>query len=116
MSETITSTEGASRRITAEVTSWPDVEAGFGKRGEYGFRVGGHEIGHLHGDRSAHLFFPKQLWRELHDEGRIEPHPVFPDREGPASRQITSDADVDDVIALMRLNYERLAVRQVVTD
>ena len=39
---------------------------------------------------------------------RIEPHPVFPDRQGPAARRIEDDADVRDVIELMRLNYARL--------
>lgn len=48
-------TRTASERITEEVTSWPGVEAEFGARGEFGFRVGRREIGHLHGDRVAHF-------------------------------------------------------------
>ncbi len=63
--------------------SWPGVEAGWGRRGEFAFRVGRREIGHLHGDHAAHFFFPKGLWLELMRAGRIGPHPVFPDREGP---------------------------------
>jgi hypothetical protein len=98
----------ASERITEEVESWPGVESGHGRRGEFAFKVGGREIGHLHGDRSAHFFFPKETWTQLIDERRVEPHPVFPDREGPAARRIEDDGDVSDVIALMRLNYERL--------
>ena len=98
----------ASERIAEEVESWPGIESGHGRRGEFAFRVEGREIGHLHGDRSAHFFFPKETWAELIDEGRIEPHPVFPDREGPAARRIDGDGDVSDVIALMRLNYERI--------
>jgi hypothetical protein len=101
----------ASERITEEVTSWPGVTAGPGRRGEFAFKVGGREIGHLHGDRAAHFSFPKQVWRELREQGRIEPHPVFPDREGPAARQIVDDADVRDVVALLRLNYDRAATR-----
>src|ERR1700759_5382947 len=93
-----------SERITREVTSWPGVEAGPGRRGEFAFKLGRHELGHLHGDRSAHFFFTKALWRELSSQGRIVEHPVFPAREGPAPRRIQSDSDVDDVIALMRLN------------
>ena len=99
----------ASERITNEVTSWPGVEAGPGRRGEFAFKVGRREIGHLHGDRSAHFFFPKDLWAQLHADGRIVEHPVFPDKEGPAARRIEGEADVDDVIALMRLNYDRVA-------
>ena len=100
-----------SERITEEVTSWPGVEAGPGSRGEFGFRVGRREIGHLHGDRSAHFSFPKDVWAELHEQGRIGYHPVFPDHRGPASRAIRDEADVRDVIALMRLNYDRAVAR-----
>ena len=99
-----------STHITEAVTSWPGVKAGPGSRGEYAFTVGRRQIGHLHGDRSAHFSFPKQVWRELHEQGRITEHPVFPGKEGPAARRIESDADVDDVIALLRLNYDRIAV------
>jgi hypothetical protein len=35
---------------------------------------------------------------------------VFPDRDGPAARRIASEADVDDVIALLRINYDRCAL------
>jgi Luciferase len=101
----------ASEQITAEVTSWPGVEAGPGKRGEFAFKVGHREIGHLHGDRSAHFSFPKDVWAKLRHQGRIADHPVFPGRVGPAARPIDSQADVEDVIALMRLNYERVVER-----
>jgi Family of unknown function (DUF5519) len=98
---------GAFSRITDEVSSWPGVEAGPGRRGEFSFKVGRREIGHLHGDRAAHLFFPKDVWRDLFAQGRIVHHPVFPDKEGPAARTIATEADVTDVIELLRLNYER---------
>ena len=98
----------ASQRITDEVTSWPGIEAGPGRRGEFAFRVGRREIGHLHGDHAAHFSFPGGTWAELRDQGRITEHPVFPNRVGPAARRIETDADVRDVIALMRLNYDRI--------
>jgi hypothetical protein len=101
----------ASERITEEVTSWPGVTAGPGRRGEFAFKVGGREIGHLHGDRAAHFGFPKQVWRELREHGRIEPHPVFPDAEGPAARRIVDEGDLRDVIELLRLNYDRAVKR-----
>jgi hypothetical protein len=104
----MSTTATASRRITAEVTSWPGVEAGPGRRGEFAFKVGRREIGHLHGDHAAHFFFPKDVWAELRRQGRITEHPVFPGREGPAARRISDDDDVLDVIELMRLNYERV--------
>jgi hypothetical protein len=112
-SQTTTGSQRPSERITEEVTSWPGVTAGPGSRGEFAFTVGRRQIGHLHGDRSAHFSFPKEQWVELHEQGRIGEHPVFPGKQGPAARRIETDADVDDVIALMRLNYERMADRAV---
>jgi Family of unknown function (DUF5519) len=102
----------ASQRITDEVTSWPGVEAGYGRRGEWAFTVGRGEIGHLHGDHAAHFAFPKDVWAELSAAGRITDHPVFPGRVGPAARRIDAQSDIEDVIALMRLNYDRIAARQ----
>jgi hypothetical protein len=84
------------------------VTAGPGKRGEFAFKVGGREIGHLHGDHAAHFWFPLETWHELLEAGRIVDHPVFPGRKGPAARRIDTDEDVQDVIRLMRLNYERV--------
>ena len=101
----------ASQQITDEVTSWPGVEAGSGRRGEFAFTVGGREIGHLHGDRAAHFFFPKDVWRELPGQARIVDHPVFPGKEGPAARRIDGETDVRDVIELLRLNYDRVVAR-----
>lgn len=98
----------ASQQITDEVTSWPGIEAGYGRRGEWAFKLGRREVGHLHGDHAAHFFFPKDVWHELHAAGRITEHPVFPGKVGPAARRIHSQADVQDVIALMRLNYDRV--------
>jgi hypothetical protein len=106
-------TTSPSEEITAAVTSWEGVSAGPGKRGEFAFRLGRREIGHLHGDHAAHFFFPPETWRQLHGEGRIAAHPVFPDREGPAARRIEDADDVRDVIALMRLNYELARARGI---
>jgi hypothetical protein len=97
-----------SERITEEVTSWPGVTAGPGRRGEFAFKVGRREIGHLHGDHAAHFGFPKSVWQSLFEAERIDYHPVFPGRPGFGARRIETEADVEDVIALMRLNYDRV--------
>jgi hypothetical protein len=107
----MTSKQRPSERITEEVTSWPGVKAGPGRRGEFAFKVGGREIGHLHGDRAAHFGFPKEVWQSLFEQARIAYHPVFPGKPGFGARAIESEADVEDVIALMRLNYERVVSR-----
>jgi Family of unknown function (DUF5519) len=100
-------TQTASARITDEVTSWPGVTAGPGTRGEFSFKVGRREIGHLHGDHALHIGFPKKVWQELFDQGRIDYHPVFPGKPGYASRRIEDTADVEDAIAMLRMNYDR---------
>ena len=101
----------ASEQIIEEVTSWPGVVAGPGDRGELAFKLGRREIGHLHGDHAAHFSFPKGVWADLRKQGRIAPHPVFPDSQGPAARKIVGEADVRDVIELLRLNYDRAVAR-----
>src|ERR1041384_908790 len=101
----------ASEEITAEVTGWPGVTAGHGSRGEWAFKVGRREIGHLHGDHAAHFGFPKDVFDAYFAQGRITPPPVFPDRRGPGARRIEDDADVADVIAILRDQYERAVSR-----
>lgn len=102
----------ASETIRRQVGAWPGVEMDTEELGELAFTVGGREIGHLHGDGAAHFSFPKRLWVELRSEGRIEPHPVFPDAtQGPAARVIRTDDDVRDVVELFRINYDRVVAR-----
>lgn len=103
----MTSMQTASAQITEEVTSWPGVAAGTGERGELAFRLARRAIGHLHGDRVLHTGFPKAVWHELYEQGRIDYHPVFPGKPGYAARRIETEEDVRDVIELLRLNYDR---------
>jgi hypothetical protein len=107
----MTDSRTASQQITEEVTSWPGVTAGPGRRGEFAFRIGRREIGHLHGDRAAHFSFPKEIWADLFAQGQVGYHPVFPGKPGPAARRIEDDADIRDVIELLRLNYHRVVAR-----
>jgi Family of unknown function (DUF5519) len=102
---------GAKQTITEAVLTWPGVTVGPGSRGEYAITVGRRQIGHLHGDHAAHFSFPKQVWTELFEQGRIVHHPVFPGKHGPAARRIAGEADVRDVIALLRINYDRVVER-----
>ena len=101
----------ASEQITDTVTSWPGVEAGYGKRGEWGFTVQAHEVGHLHGDRAAHFGLGKELGESLRERGMVVDHPVFPGKPAMAARRIDSQEDVDEVIELMRINYDRIVAR-----
>lgn len=103
--------DGALERITEQVLGWEGVTAVTGERGEWSFRLGRREIGHLHGDRVLHAGFPKRVWHELYAEGRIGHHPVFPDTPGFGARAIESERDLEDVVDLLRLNYDRLSSR-----
>jgi hypothetical protein len=111
-----TQSQSPHERITETVTSWPGVEAGPGRRGEFSFTVGGREIGHLHGSHAAHFGFPKELGTKLKAEGRVVDHPVFPGRPGPGARRIEVEADVREVIELMRLNYDRVVAERGVPE
>jgi hypothetical protein len=102
-------TASANEQITEAVTAWPGVEAGVGSRGEWAFTVEGRQIGHLHGDRVAHFGFPRDVGADLRAQGRVGPHPVNPHSTKMAARPIETEADVRDVIDLMRLNYDRIA-------
>jgi hypothetical protein len=100
-----------SQLIVDEVTSWPGVTAERGRRGELSLRHGRREIGHLHGDYAAHFGFPKAVGAALKAQGRIGPHPAFPDKVAWGARRIAGEDDVREVIALLRLNYDRAGVR-----
>src|SRR5262245_19613527 len=107
---------GAADRIAAQVASWPGVEVDRSEEGEVAFQLGARELGHLHGDGVAHFSFPKSKWRELHDQGRITHHPVFPAQEGPGARLILTESDERDVVLLFRTVYDRIVARLGVPD
>src|SRR4051794_17735790 len=107
----MTETRTASRQITDEVTSWPGVDAGPGRRAELAFKVGRKETGQLRGDHAARFTSPKDVRPVLMNKGRTADHPVFAGKVGPASRRIGSEDDVREVIRLMRLNYDRAVAR-----
>ncbi|HEY3246973.1 MAG TPA: luciferase family protein [bacterium] len=95
-------------RISRSVLEWPGVTAHAHRFGGVEFRVAHREIGHLHGDRLADLPFPRRIRDELIADGRARPHHVLPD-SGWISVAIRGPDDADTVVALFRLNYERLA-------
>jgi hypothetical protein len=110
------SAQRPSERILEEVAAWPGVETTHGRKGELAFRVGRRELGHLHGDHTVHLAFPEDVWLGLRQQNRIAEHPVFPGKPGPAVRRIEDDADVGDVIELLRLNYDRIVADPAAPD
>ncbi|HEX6488748.1 MAG TPA: luciferase family protein [Candidatus Dormibacteraeota bacterium] len=101
---------GAGERIKAEVTSWPGVEAAPHQFGGIEYRYGRKEMGHVHGDRLADLPMPRRIHDELIAAGRAEPHHVLPET-GWVSCWMQTAVDVDNVIDLLRMQYERYATR-----
>lgn len=97
--------------IEREVLEWPGVEAGSHRFGGVEFRVNGHEIGHLHGERLADLPFPVRMRKELVAAGKARSHHVLPET-GWVSYRIRIPEDVEGALELFRLNYERLTARE----
>ncbi|HEY0415224.1 MAG TPA: luciferase family protein [Gaiellaceae bacterium] len=107
--------EDIAARIEREVGSWDGVTTHPHRFGGVEFRFGRREIGHLHGKRWADLPFQRRIRDMLVETGRAQPHHVLP-HTGWVSKQISSDADVRDVIELFRLGYERARVAQTVRE
>ena len=98
-------------KIEVEVGGWPGVEKRKHRFGGVEFRVNGHEIGHLHGDRMADLPFPVRMREELVAAGEAQEHHVLP-RTGWVSYRFRGDGDIDGALGLFRKNYERLTARK----
>jgi len=92
--------------IVREVSSWPGVTIEPHRFGGTEFRHGRRELGHLHGDRLADLPFPLLVRNDLVASRRAEPHHIYPE-SGWVSYFIHGVSDVERVIELFRLNYNR---------
>jgi hypothetical protein len=86
--------EGIREKIESEVGGWPGVEARAHRFGGVEFRVNGHEIGHLHGERMADLPFPVRMREELVAAGAARVHHVLP-QTGWVSYRIHQPEDVE---------------------
>jgi len=94
--------------IEREVLAWPGVTAAAHRFGGVEFRLGGRELGHLHGDRLADLPFPRRVRDELILAGRAAPHHILPD-SGWVSCWLHGEEDVANAVALFRMQYDRVA-------
>ena len=101
---------GIAEAIKREVTGWPGVKAKPHRFNGIEFRVRGHEIGHLHGDRLADLPFSVRARKELVAQGKAQLHHVLP-QTGWVSYPIRGEDDVAGPLELFRLNYDRLTAR-----
>jgi len=96
-----------SRRIRDVVAAWDGVTVTPHRFGGIAFRVHHRAMGHLHGDFMADVPFPVRVRRDLVAAGRARPHRTMP-TSGWVSHPIRGAHDVPAVIALLRLNYDRL--------
>lgn len=98
------------RVIECEVKGWPGVTAGNTSRGGLGLYYGKVELGHLHGSSFADLPFPRKVRDQLIAEGRASVHPPLPD-SGWVRRRMDGPEDVEAVVELLRMNYDRAKAR-----
>jgi len=105
-------TESIAERIAREVLRWPGTSSQPHRFGGVEFRYAGHELRHLHGSRRADLPFPVRVREELVSSGRASPHHILP-QTGWVTCYIHGEDDLADdfadVVALFRLNYDRIA-------
>lgn len=103
--------------IERAVLEWPGVNQEPGRFGSTAFMLGRREIGHIHGNSVADFGLPRALRDELIATGQAQPHQAgIP---GGVSHPIRNGEDVARVLALFRLNYDRLqaaAARSVTVD
>jgi hypothetical protein len=87
------------------VAQWEGVSVHRHRFGGVELRLGHRELGHLHA-KFADLPFPRNLRDELVESGRAKPHHILPD-SGWVTVPMRNAAEIENVIELFRLNYER---------
>jgi hypothetical protein len=97
-------------RLEGEVSAWPGVSAHPHRFGGKEFRFGKAEIGHVHGDGTVDIPFPRTIHAALLEEGQAEEHRWVPD-SGWTTFKIRGEADIQHGVGLMRLSYLRYALR-----
>jgi Family of unknown function (DUF5519) len=91
--------------IEREVLTWPGVSKEPGRFNSVSFTIGRREIGHVHRNGVADLPFPRAVHDELIASGRARPHQAGV--AGVVSVWLETPADVDQALALFRMNYDR---------
>jgi hypothetical protein len=97
--------------VIRTVSAWEGVTVHQHRFGGVEFRLGRRELGHIHAS-FADIPFPKNVRDELIAAGRARPHHVLPD-SGWVTTPMRTSAQVEGVIELLRLNYDRAASARV---
>lgn len=101
-----------SEHILTEARRWPGVHTRPQRFGAVAICVSRRELGHLHGDRSADLPLKRALRDRLVSSGAALEHRWRPD-SGWVTIPLDRERDVFEVIALLRINYERARVAAI---
>ncbi len=96
--------------VRRELLARPEVTEAEHRFGGVVFHVRGHEIGHLHGERTADLPFPPHIRDELLASGHLSPDHVVPDSTW-VSRRVNGPEDVAEIVELFRASYEHAAAQ-----
>jgi len=96
--------------VRRELLAHPEVTEAEHRFGGVVFHAGGHEIGHLHGERIADLPFPPHIRDELLASDRLSPDHVVPDSTW-VSRRVNGPEDVAEIVELFRVSYEHAAAQ-----
>lgn len=97
--------------VKKEILSWPHVTAEPHRFGGLEFKYDKREMGHIHENTVVDFPFPLQLRKELVSSGKVSLHHVLPD-SGWARYWIKSDADLEKIIELFKIQYERLRPKE----
>lgn len=92
--------------IDRAVMTWPGVTKRLHRFGGTEYRLGNHELGHVHGNGLLDMPLTKPLHAQLVADDKARPHHIYP-HSGWVSFYIHSEADVPNALALLHLAYER---------
>ena len=95
----------ARKKIEEAVLTWPGVEAWPHRFGGIEYRLGGREVGHMHGDHLLDVAFPRRVRDELVSAGLAQPHHLLP-QSGWVSFYLREEEDVERAVSLLARSYE----------
>jgi hypothetical protein len=101
--------EDIAAQLTAEILTWDGVSRHEHRFGGVEFRLGKRELGHVHPEGWADFPFTARIRDMLVETGRVTPHKFGV--AGWVSRDLN---DLDEVVELFRLSYERAQVAEAV--
>ncbi|HAV63974.1 MAG TPA: hypothetical protein DCY13_16610 [Verrucomicrobiales bacterium] len=92
-------------RIAETVSAWPGIQTDRLPSNGTDFLLGRREIGHVHGNDSVDIPFPRRVRDELVAAGRAQPHHWLV-QSGWVTIPLCTATDVERAIELLKLSYE----------